>query len=255
MPKGISLLIVGTEGVGKTSFAAEFPKPIDFYSMSETGCEDLIDLGKISDQFVTDYVIDSFQELLTRIRNSQARTIVLDSVSGLQRVIFNYCASEDYGGDYDAFLDYYKGPRQQCPAYADQLCSLLENKRREGVHVILLAHTKVETIKNPKGLDYTTFEIDADEGIRSVFKKYMANILFMDLDPGTERVTKSLKGKAIEAKMKDHDIRVIFTQKSLTHTAKNKLDLPLVIPMGDSPEEAYDTFVDKLPPLFKDQLQ
>ena len=255
MTKGIGILLAGTEGVGKTSFASEFPKRIDCFSIHETGFEDLIELGDISPKFSTDHQITNYSELVQGVSRSSASTIVVDSLVGYERILTEHVCRKEYEGDIQKFLDFYKGPRKSCPPYATEFWEILEHKRRSEKHVILISHVKAETFKNPRGLDYTTLDLDLDEGIRSVFKKFMANILFMDLDPGIDRVTKTVKGKATEAKMKEGDSRVIFTQKSLTHTAKNKLKLPVVIDMGSSSQEAYENFVSFLPPIFKDQLQ
>lgn len=253
--KGLGLLLAGTEGIGKTTFAAEFPKKLTCLSIRETGMEDLIELGEVPDIFVTNINIENWSHLVSCVRSCKDQTLVLDSGSGLQRVLFDHVCQERFDGEYDEFMSYYRGPRQDCPQYLDRLCSDLELQRSKGTHLIVLAHSKVETFKNPKGLDYQTMEIDMDEGIRSVLKKFMANILYMDLDPGIERVTKSQKKQAVEAKMREGDVRAIFTQKSLTHVAKNKLGLPVVIPMGTSSEEAYDNFVAELPQMYKEELQ
>lgn len=254
MPKGIGLLILGTEGVGKTTFACELPKPIDGYSLYESGLEDLIELGKVYPKFTTNTNCEDYHKFLLDIKKSTASTLIIDSLSGYQRLLFDYITETKYEGDVDAFFSYYKGPRQEAPKYASDFCNILENKRRQGQHIVVIAHATDVLVKNPRGLDYTTTDLDMDQGIRDVFKKWAANILFMTVDPGISRVTKEVKRVATEAKMLDEDLRVIFTTKSLVHSAKNKLDLPQVIPMGHSAEEAYENFCSHLPPLFKDQL-
>lgn len=254
MSKGIGLLIIGTEGVGKTTFACEFPKPIRVESLYESGVEDFIELGKMNPKSILNTQHDSYHEMKISVTRSTEPTLVIDSTSGLQRLLFDYIIQEDHDGNADSFYAYYKGPRQEAPKYASDFCNLLENKRRQGQNVIVLSHAKDTIVKNPRGVDYTSTDIDLDEGIREVFKKWAANILFMTVDPGIERVTKTVKNQATEAKMKEDDLRVMFTQKSLIHCAKNKLDLPPVIPMGSSSEQAFENFCQYLPPLYKDKL-
>lgn len=254
MSKGIGLLVIGTEGVGKTTFGAEFPKPIKAESLYESGVEDFIEMGIFDPKLVHNTNHDNYHELMLSIKNATEPTLLIDSTSGYQRLLFDYIIETKHDGDEDSFYAYYKGPRQEAPKYASDFCNLLENKRRQGQHVIVLAHAKDTTVKNPRGVDYTTTDIDLDEGIREVFKKWAANILFMTVDAGISQVTKMKNKVATEAKMMEEDLRVIFTQKSLVHSAKNKLNLPPVIPMGSSPENAYDNFCKHLPPLYKDQL-
>lgn len=256
MPKGIGLIVAGTEGVGKTTFAAEFPKKAECYSCpGDTGMEDLLELGVVSPSLVTNFDCTEYSQLFNGIRKSEAKTIIVDSLSGYEQLIQAHVCMEEYDNDFDKFFDYYKGPRQTVPRYVTEFCSMLENKRRQGQHVIVISHVADDVVKNPRGMDYTTTDLDLDKGARDIFKKWAANILFLALDPGIERVTKEVKRVAVEAKMKEGDTRVIFTQKSLVHVAKNKLGLPVIIPMGSSSEQAYDNFVKHLPPLYKEQLQ
>ena len=245
MAKGIGLLIIGTEGVGKTTFSYEFPKPIRIESLYESGAEDFLEAGVFDSKFTVNTNHDNYHELVLSIKKSTEATLVLDSTSGFQRVLFDYLIETKHGGNEDDFYAYFKGPRNEAPKYASDFCNMLENQRRKGQHVIVLSHAVNEVVKNPRGVDYTTTDIDLDKGIREVFKKWAANILFMTVDPDIDSVTKTKDRKATEAKMKDDDLRVIFTQKSLVHSAKNKMNLPPVISMGSSPTEAYD---------FKDQL-
>lgn len=256
MTKGIGLIVCGTEGVGKTSFAAEFPKPITCFSCpGDTGMEDLIDLGEVNKQFVTNINCESYGDVSIGITRCDSKTIIIDSLLGYQHLLFQQVCDDKYEGNFERFYDYFKGPRQEAPRYAQEFCTKLENLRRQGKHIIVIGHVKDETVHNPRGLDYRRTDLDIDEGIKSVFKKWGANILFMTTDPSIERVTKKVSGTASEAKMKDEDLRVIYTRNSLVHTAKNKLNLPIVISMGQSSEDAYENFVERLPPLYKEQLE
>lgn len=255
MSKGLGLLLIGVEGIGKTTFASEFPKPLTCFSIYESGFEDFMEMGIISPKFNENLYCDSYGEMIVRLNRCQSKTIVIDSLSGYQSLLFeDLTAKPPYNGDKDKFYDYYKGPRLVAPPFANDFCNILENKRRQGHHIVVLAHDRTTSIKNPRGLDYTASDISVDEGIREIFKHWAPNILYMTLDPGIDTVTKELKGVPKEARMKEDDVRIIFTRKSLVHSAKNKLNLPTVIPMGSSSEEAYDNFVKHLPPYYKEQL-
>lgn len=254
MPRGLGLLPYGTEGIGKTSFALQFPKPLRCLSINEPGYVDLEDVGEVPDG-CSNIEIETLPQLKKELSHkTDAATIVVDSLSGLQELIFEELIETKFGGSADDFFSYYKGPRQHAPIVAGELCQLFENLRNVGKHILLLAHDCTDLVKNPRGLDYTTIELAADIGIRDVFKKWAQCILFMTLDPSVARVTKEQRKVAIEGKMEDEDMRVMFTQKSLVHSAKNKLHLPILIPLGGSAQEAYKNFTSKLPPNFKEML-
>ena len=254
MVKGFSAIFYGSPGVGKTTLAMEFPKPIDCFSCHETGLEDLIDIGEVDPKYCRNINVKDYGTLLPSLNRSDARTVVIDALNGLQRLLFDYCIQNDYGGSFDEFMDYWKGPRQIAPRYATALCSTLEELRHKGTNVIILSHETTNLVHNPKGLDYTESTLDIDDGIRTIFTKWASNIIYMTLDPGIEQVTKKVKGTATEAKVKSDDVRVFFTQASLVHAAKNKVKLPSVIRMGSNSEEAYDNLVSQLPEVYKEIL-
>ena len=255
MPRGLGLLIYGTEGVGKTSFALQFPKPLKCLSINEAGFIDLADVGEIPEG-AKNVEITSWPQLRSQLKTDcPEKTIVIDSGSGLQQLLFEHVTEAVYEGDTESFLSYYKGPRMHCPQQASELTMLFENLRAKEKNVLFLVHDTTEKVQNPRGIDYDTVDLEMDKGIRDVFKKWAQCILFMGLDPNIARITKSDKTRSpIEGKMQDDDIRIMFTTKSLVHSAKNKLHLPPVIPLGSSAPEAYKNFVSKLPPNFKEVL-
>lgn len=256
MPRGLGLIIYGGAGLGKTSLSLQYPKPLKCITVPpECGYADLDDLGRVPpncENVKCDTLPKILQEL-KKARNSE-RTVVLDSGSGVQPTIFSHSISEDYEGDDQKFFDYYKGPRMTCPRYADLLCAEFEALRDAGVNVIFICHEKKGLVRNPRGVDYQSVDLDMDEGIREVFKKWAQCILYLCLDPNMERVTKTIAKKATEGKMKDDDVRVMFTTSSLVHSAKNKLGLPVLINLGDSEQEAYANFLQSLPTNFKEFL-
>lgn len=254
MAKGLGLLVMGVEGVGKTTFASEFPKPLTCFSIFESGFEDFMEMGIISPKFNEHIECDSYGEMIVKINRCQSKTIVVDSLSGYQSLLFEYLIQTNYNGDADKFYDFYKGPRLASPPFANTFCNHLENKRKQGHHIVVLAHEENSLFHNPRGLDYNKSEIAIDKGIREIFMHWAPNILFMALDPGIQAISKEHKGVAKEAKMREDDVRVIFTRKSLVHSAKNKLNLPSVIPMGETSTEAFDNFVSYLPDYYKQQL-
>jgi hypothetical protein len=258
MPRGVGIILYGQSGVGKTSFALQFSKPLKCITLKpEAGYVDLDDIGKVPEGCVN-IDAESYQEVKICLSRATEKTLVIDSLHGLQNSIFQYSIEKDYEGDAEEFYSYFKGPRTQAPKYAEELCTVFENLRTQGKNVILIAHSTQEKVKNPRGVDYDTIDLDADKGIRDVFKRWAQSILYLCVDSNVERYTKFIgnknQKKPIEAKMKDEDYRMIFTGQSLVHAAKNKLNLPPYISAGDSEEETYANFLAALPQNFKEML-
>lgn len=251
--KGLGLIEMGIEGVGKTGFALQFPKPLKCLSVKEEGYEDLDIIGEVPEG-CENVVVKDWRQFRKELEDTSPATIVIDSTSGMQQILFEHCIQVDFEGDQDKFMDFYKGPRQVAPRYMMAMCDMLSSLRAIGTHILVLSHTETDVFKNPEGVDYSKVEIDMDKGIRQPLVKWAQSILYMTMDSGTSQVTRMEKGVAKEAKMNSGDKRVIRCDKSMTYTSKNKLKLPPVISMGSSAQEAYQNFFAKLPPKVQQSL-
>lgn len=242
--RGLGLVIYGPPGVGKTTFAANFPGPTQFLSVKETGFEDLYDVGAIP-EWCSNEVISSWEDLCMQIKRCNAKTLVIDSLSGVQQVLFRYCTDKFYDGDIKKFSAFYNGIRNDAPAVMErEFETLLTAKRNAGTHVVLIGHTKITQKPNALGNDYLAHVLDIDIGIGGVINKWAQAILFMALD--IEAVKNgSNKAKGTES-------RVLYTGMSPGHDAKSRsLGLPDPIMLGTSPEEGFKKFWDKIPAVYK----
>jgi hypothetical protein len=252
--RGLSLIIYGTEGVGKTSFCLQFKKEILCGSIRENGFENLEMVGAVPDG-CDNQQIGSFKELLLFIRKAKDyETLILDSVSGIQQIIATDIIEAIYkqhDNPAQAFASFSEGYRLHAPRYVEQICNELTLLNGKGVNTLLIGHVRNETVKNPSGNDYVAAVLDMESWPRAVFVKWAAAVLYMTLDAEV-MVTKTWKGKPTEGKVRtdleeDSD-RIMYTTKNLSHSAKNLLNLPPYISLGESPQEAYKRFFEKLPP-------
>lgn len=247
--RGLGLVIFGEPGIGKTSLAARFPGPVQFFSINETGYADLADIDEIPTN-VKNEDIFSVAELIKGVRTSKAKTIVIDGCSGVQQIYFTKACDECYEGDWSKFSSWSNGPRVAVPPLVTELEVLLTEKRNKGHHIILLGHMKTETKPNSMGPDTLVHTLDMDKGIGSIFTKWAQAVLFMTID------IEVVKNKQLgAAKAKDQTTRVMYTSTAPGHIAKNRLSLPELIPLGDSAQNAFDAFWSKIPPVYKQTIQ
>lgn len=254
MPRGLGLIVYGTEGIGKTGFSLQFPKPLKCLSIEEAGFVDLNDIDEVPDG-CTNINVDSYSQLYKELSHKmEEQTVVIDSALGLQNLITEHSCKEDYNGNWEEFHSYYRGLRVSSPKYASELCQRFENLRNVGKNVILLGHSTTTTFKNPSGPDYDQVEINMDVGVREVFKKWAQCIFYFSLE-ATILPTKMNKqsGTVLQGKATDSD-RMILTSKSPVHSSKNKLRLPEYVSMGSTALEGYTNFVSKLPQNFQEML-
>lgn len=271
MPKrGLGLECYGIPGIGKTMWALQWPKPLYCFSIYETGYDDFEYMGKVP-QGCVGFNPETYETLINLLNNvlrsdvkSRPATIVIDTVSGFQQIFFNYLIRRDipqtktqtFEESEANFWAYYKGPRQEAPTFMPQFTSILTSLLNLGVHVVLLGHRKGDTEENVSGADYKRAVIDMDEGIRNCLNKWAPNILYMNLNTSIATATKTsgygqntviLEGKA--SQVAD---RIIFTSTNPQNDAKNKLGLPSIINMGNSPEEAFAAFWQHVPQPYKE---
>lgn len=247
MPRGLGLLIYGMPGIGKTSFALQFPKPLTCLSIKETGYDDLELIGEVPEG-CENVEIEDWEELLSFSKKCSDKTVVYDSTSGLQQILFEHVIAETYEGDAARFSSYSQGPRIDAPVAMSELESHLNYMRSKGTNVILLGHMKTEDMPNSMGPNYMSHVLDMDKGIRGLLTKWAQATLFMSVDIEQQQAVRSHKGQVISAKAKDVDDRLMHCQNAPGHIAKNRLGLPPYVSMGHSPKEAYENFKKKVHP-------
>jgi hypothetical protein len=248
--RGLGFLVYGSEGIGKTSFAAQFPKPMLMLGIKESGYQDLEEAGEVPSGIEFIYVTEWEQFIKILKEADEYKTVVIDGISGLQQILFDFVRKTMYGNDTAKFTAYYSGPRQSSPLVFMEIETTLEYLRQKGTNVILLGHMKTETVPNALGQAYSTHAPDMDEAIRGIITKWAQAILFMNLDVSFEGNNSNKKGSVAD----DKSHRLMYTTKAPGHWAKNRIGLPEYIGLGSSPSEAYANFVRSLKPQYKEHL-
>lgn len=260
MTRGLGLVFYGGEGIGKTGVALQFSilGPLTCFSIEESGYEDLELVNEVPDN-CANVTIDNYDQLINGLKKIKEGVIVIDSLSGLQKILFDYVCKTVYNDNWDKFTDYWKGQRVDSPIFLSQLLNLLESFRARGIHVILTGHMVTTTESNTLGADYLSHVIDMDQGdkggLRSNVTKWAQAVIFMNIDVAITRATELAKDKTVmEGKAKDDDNRLMFTTKAPGHSAKNRLQLPPIIPMGSSAKEAFKNLWSHMPKAYQDLL-
>ncbi len=265
--RGLGVMDYGIPGIGKTKWALEWPKPLYCFSLGETGFADFEYTGDLPPGCTgftpPDY--ESFYNMLVQIINSKEkpRTIVIDSVSGFQQMFFDWLITSAVKNNQFAsiaestqkFWAYFKGPRAEAPNAVPQFTAILSAFLNSGVNIVLLGHKKNETEENEAGADHMKAVIDLDVGIRNCFYKWAPNIFYMTLNATITTATKSggfgANQTILEGKTSGVAERWMYTSTNPQNDAKNKLNLPSIITMGQSSKEAFDNFWKLVPAVYK----
>lgn len=244
-------ILYAGEKWGKTSFAAQFPGVIFIQARGETGLETLIDAGQLPP--VPHFPeAQNWSEVLAQVdwlRSAEHgyKALALDTINMIERLMHEQVCARDYNGDWGdrGFGAYQKG---YDVAVADlvTLLSALDSLRVERrMTIIMLAHRRILTIKNPAGADYDSYQPDVHKTTWGALAKWSDIILYGDNETVVGQVqenkrTGAQKGKGIS------QTRILRARGTAAWVAGNRLGLPDEIEVGDSPVEAFRNFADAL---------
>lgn len=256
--RGLSLIIYGIEGIGKTTFAMEFPKPLNIAPIREPGYDNLEMVGDVP-AGVVPLRLKNYSDLLIAVEACQARTLVIDSMSGLQEYLIKHVTEHYYDGKSRSFDSYYSGLRQTCPKVVGGLIDLLDFKVSQGTNILILAHRQQDTDPDASGPDTKIQTLFGDQGITGPFLKWAQAVLFMSGKKNIDTVTKSTgygdNQKVLEGKASSSVSRLMYTSFSGNHVAKNLLHLPPILAMGKSSAESYKIFLESLPQKIQEVMR
>jgi len=192
-PSSPRILIYGQGGVGKTTFAAKFPKP--FFVCTEKGLN--------SDGLAgTDYTDEvntwhEFLELLKAFKESAYKTLVIDTLDNLIGGIFNkyICQKMQNPEAVDfATIDYGKGTVVAQQEIKSML-NILDDLNGVGKIIVVIAHSQVKMFNNPTGKDYDTYMLKGNDKINDVIKCWADEVYFATFITTVDKDGKATGGK------------------------------------------------------------
>ena len=217
------IMVYGSEGVGKSTFAANAPRTV--FIQTEDGLSE-IDCSKLP-------LATSFDEVvrqLVAIRDEEHEfgTLALDSLDWLERLIWDRVC-QDYGVKCIEKADggYGKGYTHAL-TYWRQIVNLLgEIRAKRKMAIILLAHAKVERFEDPEHPAYDRYTPRLHKSACSLVCEWVDAVLF-----ATKRMrVDSDTGKAAPVGA-DGGERVLRSNGSPTCIAKNRFGLPSEFPLS-----------------------
>lgn len=222
-PKPPSMLIHGVAGVGKTTFAAEAPKPV--FLLTEDGLGTLeVDHFPLAKHF--DEVIGALAALYSEPHDY--RTVVIDSIDWLEPLIWaktckdnGWKSIEDagYGKGYVAALDLWR-------QYLEGL-NALRNER--GMAVVQIAHTEIKRFDSPEHDPYDRYVIKLHARAAALLQEYADVVLFANYRISTVKADVGFNKKVNRALGSGE--RVIHSSERPAFLAKNRYGLPDTLPL------------------------
>lgn len=218
--KPVKVCVYGVEGIGKTTFASQFPEPLFF------------DLDKGSAQFDVSRVTDitSWPLLMSNIKEvydnpTICKTLVIDTADAAERMCIDYICGkfnkkgiEDFG--YGAGYTYLT---EEFARFLVQLDACIG----QGVNVVVLAHAVLKTVTLPEEMGtYDHWELKLSSKttnkVAPLVKEWADLLLFANyktilIEDGTRK--KAAGGK-----------RIMYTTHTTFADAKNRFSLAEELP-------------------------
>ena len=144
------LIVYGTEGVGKSTFAAEAPAPV--FVQTEDGLAE-IECTKFPLATTFADVLAALSELYSEPHDFQ--TVVIDSLDWLERLIFDaLCKQHNVASIEKVDGGYAKGYTHALTYWRQILDTLNLLRSERGMVVIGIAHSKIEKFEDPESSAY-----------------------------------------------------------------------------------------------------
>ena len=215
-------MLIGVEGVGKSTAGANMPNPVFMCSES----------GLVGPQFedVPNFTPKSWKEALEFIDALAAdpgdfKTLVVDTLDWLEPMLYAKVVADAKKPDIKNIEDFGYGKGYVLAQNeARQLIARLDKVNAAGMNVLLLSHSQLKTVKNPTGEDYDHFESKINAKVGGIFKEWADAVLFARFEVFTRK-------DGLKAKAYGGDTRVVETTHSAAWDAKNRFGLPEQMPL------------------------
>jgi len=215
----VRAVIYGTEGIGKSTLAAQFPNPVILDTEDGTG---QIDCARV----VCHDSMAMESALLDLIGDPQGfQTVVIDSADWAERQILEHMlrkdgkrSVEDYG--------FGKGFVKLAEAFT-RVMGLCDQLIAKGVHVVMVAHATIKRTSPPDETDgYDRYELKLTKQTAPLLKEWADLLLFCNYR------TKLVEGADGRMKAQGGKTRVMYAERAAAWDAKNRFGLPAEMPMG-----------------------
>ncbi len=173
-PRPPRILLYGVEGIGKSTFGAQAPKPVFVQTedgLDEIGC-DKFPLAKTYDD-----VVLALAELRTQEHGYE--TVVIDSLDWLERMIWDKVC-QDTGAKNIEKADggYARGYMHALTYWRDIVNQLNQLRSGHGMVVLLIAHAKVEKFEDPESSPYDRYSPRLHKHAGALVGEWVDAVLF-----------------------------------------------------------------------------
>jgi hypothetical protein len=229
-PKPPRLLVYGTEGIGKSTFAAAAPRPI--FVQTEDGLDE-IDCAKFPLANNYDEVLSALAEL--RAEQHDYETVIIGSLDWLERMIWDRVCQETGAKSIEkadgGYARGYIHAQTYWRAVVDHL-NALRNGR--SMATILIAHAKVEKFDDPESSPYDRYSPRLHKHAAALIGEWCDAVFFASrkIRTETEDTGFNRKRTIAHALGKDGGERILRCIGGPSCVAKNRYGITEELPLS-----------------------
>ena len=216
----VKTVLYGPEGIGKSSFAAQFPQPV--FIDTEGGTKRL-NVARLPAPTSWAMLLDEVEEV--RKGNVPCKTLVIDTADWAERLCTEaVCAKAKVKGIED--FGYGKGYTYLKEEFS-RLLDALEEVLGTGRHVVVLAHAAITKFEQPDAVgNYDRWTMKTSKQVAPLLREWCDMLLFANYKTIVEKSGsgQNAKNKASGAR------RVLYTAHHACWDAKNRFGLPEEVP-------------------------
>jgi hypothetical protein len=229
----ITGLLMGVEGVGKSTFGADAPKPVFIDLERSTEDLDAVRFPEPDGGWKWEDVLDAIEELTTK--DHEFKTLVVDTLDAAEPLLYAFICKRDKKKNIEDY-GYGKGYTASMDEWRVFLARLERLRRTKGMNVILLAHTWIKTFKNPLGPDYDRYEMKLYPKSGALIREWVRVALFANFETYASKEKGELKAKGFGG-----NVRTVYTKRNAAWDAKDRLGLPDQFPLSWEEFHAHAT--------------
>lgn len=212
------VLLYGTHGIGKSTWAAKAWKPLFLATedgQGDIGCDRTPPLKNLA--AVNSWISDLVQQ------EHDYQTVVIDTLDWLERLIHEHVAIAANKPSIED-IPYGKGYVFAVQHWDFLLKSLEHLRTSRRMAVILLAHAKITAFRSPDADTYDRYEPDLHKNVSPMLQEWCDEVLFATYKVGTVQRSEGFNRTRTRAVGKCD--RIVLTSEGPTHLAKRRIWLP-----------------------------
>ena len=229
--KALRVLIYGVEGVGKTTLASHFPDPV---FIDCEGGSDNLNVKRFPRPTSWQMLVDEVRDVLND--PTICRTLVIDTIDWAEAQCINYIVSKNSNVPQDGSensIEKFGWGKGYVILHEEmgRFLNLLNEVRDKGVNVVLLGHMQIRTVTLPDDQgSYDRYELklktNKNANVCQLVKEWADMVLFLNYQQFVVEEQKSKKNKVTGGSR-----RVMYTNHTAAWDAKNRYDLPEMLPL------------------------